>query len=227
VRRIPSNILVTAAALAAIVVGALVVLAVTDAATGLLLAIAALAVATTGIGIAIRSMLADQEGGPAVRPARRAPLVAAVVATATLAAAIVLPHEDAVAGDTSATDATGATQTLRNFLTAAALDDNAYAACQYLTAAEAARVAALAGQGQTCRAALIATPPSLPGVASPRSLRGLRLRTTVHGDRATIDAAGLRFVLVRATAAERNGFAAPHAAWRVAAGATALLVRPA
>ena len=126
--------------------------------------------------------------------------------------------------------AAAAADTVRSFLAAAVLDDDAYAACQYLTTAEQQRVAQLAGDGQTCRDALSATQPSFGGIQSEGALHALSLHVLIHDGAANVTAtphgqAAAHFVLQRTTAAEAATFEAPSAAWRIADGATAVLHR--
>ena len=91
-------------------------------------------------------------------------------------------------------------------------------------------MAALAGDGQTCRAALLATQPSFDGVHSEGSLHALQLHPVLRGDTADVTArtrAGtpVTFVLQRTTPAEAAAYEAPRSAWRIAGGATAVLGR--
>jgi hypothetical protein len=84
-------------------------------------------------------------------------------------------------------------------------------------------VAALAGDGQSCRAALSATEPSLAGVHSEGSLHALPMRVAVRDGTAVVTTPRVRFVLRPATSEERSAFQAPSGAWRIVSGATALL----
>jgi hypothetical protein len=224
----PRDLLLSVVALLALAIGAIVVLALTDTTGGLVFALVAAAAATVGVALVIRRMVADADGAAPVRGARRSLAAPAVVAAAALVVAVVLGHGDATSRSTQAPDAAGAAQTVRGFLATAVLDDDAYAACEYLTPGERQRIAGLAGQGQTCRDALTATPPALAGVTSAGNLHGLRLGTRLQGTRARVAVSGARtppltFALRRATAAELEEFQAPPAAWRIDAGATALL----
>ena len=157
-------------------------------------------------------------------------MLGAVAATA-LVVAVAIPRENAVSRSTQAPDAAAAAQTLRDFLAVAVVDDSPYAACEYLTPREQQSIARLAGQGQTCRDALTATPPALAGVATAGRIRRLHMRTVVREGRARITVSGagrtsLTFDLRRATPADLEAFEAPPAAWRIASGATALLGAP-
>jgi hypothetical protein len=223
-----TDLLLSTVVLLALVIAGVVVMAFADRTWGLVLALAAGATATVGMVLVTRSILADEDGARARGTAPRSPLVLGAVAAATLAVAVALAHGDASSRSTEGPDAAGAAQTLRDFLTSAVVDDNPYAACQYLTPGQQQRIARLAGQGQTCRDALTATPPALSGVTTAGHLRRLRTRTTVHGERARITVSGygtpsLRFVLRHATPSELEAFEAPPSAWRIASGATALL----
>ena len=145
---------------------------------------------------------------------------------------VVLLRDDAVARQTSRADAAGADQTLRDFLTAGAVDHNAYMACQYLTTSEQQQVVADVPSSNACRDAFTWTAPQIGGVDSLHTVNALRLRTVVRGDQAVISATGratrpLRFTLDRTTAAEYATYRAPIAAWRVASGVPALLPAPA
>jgi hypothetical protein len=230
-RRQRGDLLMSAVVLLAIAVGGVVVLALADTTFALVLAVAVLAAATIGMALVARRMLATGDGPPAAAPARRTALALGAVATTTLLVVVGAGHEDASSGTTEAPDAAAANQTLRDFLATAVVDGSPYAACEYLTPPEQQRIARLAGSGQTCADALTATPPALPGVTTDAGVRRLHLRTTVHGARArtTVSGSGvpsLRFELRRATPAEMAAFDAPPAAWRIASGATALLVSP-
>ena len=222
------DLLAITVALLAVAMGGFMVLALTATTAGLVLALVAAGLATVGIGLTLRVMLANTDATSTLRATRRSAVGLAALAAATLAVAVVAADEDAASHSTRAADAGGAAQTLRAFLGAAVLEDNAAAACNYLTASEQQRVAGLAGQGQTCRDALTGTPPVLHGVTSEGRLHALHLRTTLRRGRALITVSGSRtgpvtFALRPATPAELEAFAAPSARWRVASGATALL----
>jgi hypothetical protein len=157
----------------------------------------------------------------------------AAVATVVVIAVVLattLPVEKTAATSTARPTAAAAAQTVRDFLASAVLDDNAYAACQYLTTAEQQRVADLAGGDQTCRDALTSTQPSLGGIRSEGALHALALHVAIRDGSAEVTAtpngqAPVRFVLVRTTSAQAATFEAPPAAWRIADGATAVLHR--
>jgi hypothetical protein len=225
------DFLLSTIALVALVIACVVVMAVADTTWALVLALVTLAAATLGIVAVTRRLLSDQSGASPGRAVPRSALVLGAVAATTLVVAVALGRGDASSRSTGRPQAAGAAQTLRDFLVNAAVDDNAYAACEYLTPGEQQRVAGAAGQGQTCRDALTATPPALAGVATAGRVRRLHMRTVVRGGRARIAVSGagrtsLTFLLRRATPAELEAFEAPPAAWRIASGATALLGGP-
>jgi hypothetical protein len=189
------------------------------------LAFAGVAFAFAGVMVSI-GRLADRTDD--AQPARgRARAVAlGVVAIAMLVLAVTLP-EHTVARPAPAPVAR-AQDTVRGFLTAAVLNDDAYLACQYLTPAEQLRVARLAAPGATCQDAFVGSKPTFAGIQSEAELKALALRATVHGDRATVVAqrAGMgpvTFALRRATPAELDAFDAPQVPWRIDAGAAAVL----
>jgi hypothetical protein len=143
----------------------------------------------------------------------------------------VVARDDASGTNTARPDAAGAAQTLRDFVAVAVVDHNDYIACQYLSADEQARVTKLVPHAISCREALIQTPAGLDGVTSMGGLQQLKLRTAVTPGRAWITVAGphtrpLRFTLRRATAADRDTYEAPDAAWRITSGVGALLAAP-
>jgi len=236
----PGGLLGRIIVLAAVIVACLVARAAAHAPALLVVAVAALVAATAGIAQVAAVLLRDAGEGDEAAPERAAPRAATLargrragaatagVALAAVALAIVLPHGDA--GATATTPATAATadRTVRDFLGDAVLQNDSYDACQYLTQAAQARIARLAGEGESCRDALAATRPAFAGIASEQELRELPLHTTLRGGAAIVRAtppAGGRatFVLRPATAAEIAAFRAPRCAWRIATGATAVL----
>ena len=220
----PGQLLLAIVALVATIVGGLVATAETRAWWTLALTIGALVAAGTAVAICVHALLSQDDRGAPTVPARGPVVALATVATVAVALAVALPVEDSAAVSTATPDAAAAAATVRAFLASAVLDGNAYAACQYLAPDAQQQLARLAGDGQTCRDALTATDPSLAGVHSEGSLRGLHLRAAVRGGQAFVTAPGrVTFVLRPATAAEARAFAAPHAAWRIVAGATAVL----
>jgi hypothetical protein len=226
------DLLLSAIALIALVIACVVVTTFADTTWTLVLALATLAAATIGMALVTRRLLSDDADASPGRAVPRSALVLGAVAATTLVVAVALDRGDASSRSTDRAQAGGAAQTLRDFLVNAVVDDNSYAACQYLTPGEQQRVARVAGQGQTCRDALTATPPALAGVATGGRIRRLQMRTAVRGERARITVSGagrssLTFTLSRATPAELGAFEAPPAAWRIASGASALLGSPA
>ncbi|HEX2087009.1 MAG TPA: hypothetical protein VHF89_15110, partial [Solirubrobacteraceae bacterium] len=195
------------------------------------LALVAAGAAAVGAAFAVGAMLADDDGS-ATRARAGSPVVVCVtVGALALAAAVAVGWDDAATSSAAAPDPTGAAQTVRGFLTEAALDGDAYGACEYMTSGERRQVARLAGQRQTCADALTGASVSLPGIDTEAALRRLDVRTAAVGRRvvATVFGAGprpLSFTLERATPGERLAFDAPGAGWRIASGAAALLGAP-
>jgi hypothetical protein len=158
-------------------------------------------------------------------------LLGGVVATAQTHAwwTLALPDDRAAADSTTRPTAAAAAQTVRDFLATAVLEDNAYAACQYLTIAEQEEVARIAGGDQTCRDVLTASSPSFDGIQSEGALDALDPRAVVvGGSRADVTVArpgypAVTFVLQRASGADALAFGAPSAAWRIASDVTSAL----
>jgi hypothetical protein len=231
---------------AAVIVACLVVRAVTDVPGLLIVAIAALIVATAGMARITSILLSDGNGGgdggeaaeetvtdttPAPRRRARARWttagVAAVAGTA-VALAIALPHADARATAEEPATAATAGQAVRSFLADSVVDGNAELSCGYLTPAAQQRITLLAGAGQSCRAALNATRPAFGGIVSEGDLHALRLTVALSGGTALVRATPASgrpatFVLQRASAAATDPYRAPRCAWRIAAGETAVL----
>jgi hypothetical protein len=109
--------------------------------------------------------------------------------------------------------------TVRGFL-GAVVDNDGVDACRYLTNPERVRAAQHACQAFFGAATLWSD--GRP-VTSDAQLDGLSYRT--HGSTVTVD--GRRFVLVRATPAERTEFLAPPTPWRIASNVRWLAVAPA
>jgi hypothetical protein len=108
------------------------------------------------------------------------------------------------------------------------LEDDPYAACQYLTIGAQEEVGRIAGGDQTCRDALTARPPSFAGVHSEGALEALDVRAVLMG-RSTADTTvrgpgrpTVTFVLKRTVPAESAAFAAPAAASRIASARPAI-----
>jgi hypothetical protein len=185
--------------------------------------IVCLLAAAAAVAFSVNAMLGQDDRTDAAEPYRGPVAALAAVVAIAVVLAIALPIEDSAAVSTTVPDASSAAATVRAFLAAAVLDGNAYAACQYLAPSEQQLVAALAGDGQSCRAALGATEPSLAGLHSEGSLHALPMRVAVRDGTAVVTTPRVRFVLQSATSAERSAFQAPSGAWRIVSGATALL----
>ena len=214
----------------AVLIGAVVATARADAAWTVTLAVVGLVVAAAGVGMSLRGLMEGADDATPEAPGRGLVAVLASVAAIAVVLALTLPVANSSATSTTRPTADAADQTLRDFLATAVLDDSAYPACQYLTAAEQQRVATLAGDGQSCRAALLATQPSFDAIHSEGSLHALPLHAVVHGDTADVTARPhgrppATFVLQRTTPAEAAAYEAPPSAWRVARGATAVLAQ--
>jgi hypothetical protein len=225
-----TNMLLRIIALVAILVGAVVATAQTRAWWTVALAVAGLLIATYLTAASMRRLLAVDDDADPQEPGRRRFAALSIAAIAAVVLAVTLPVDESAAVSTARPTAAAAADTVRSFLATAVLDDNAYAACQYLTAAEQQRVAELAGGDQTCRDALSATQPSLDAIRSEGALHALALHAAIRDGAADVTAsppgrATVRFVLVRTTSAQAATFEAPPAAWRIADGATAVLHR--
>ena len=217
-------------ALVAILVGAVVATAQTRAWWTVALAVAGLIIAAGLTAASMRRLLSEDDDTDSQEPGRRRFALLSIVAIAAVVLAVTLPVDESAAVSTARPTAAAAAETVRSFLAAAVLDDNAYAACQYLTTAEQQRVADLAGGDQTCRDALSATHPSLDEIGSEGALHALALHAVIRAGTADVTATPhgrgtVRFVLVRTTSAQAATFEAPPATWRIAHGATAVLHR--
>jgi hypothetical protein len=225
-----TNMLLRIIALVAILVGGVVATAQTRAWWTVALAVAGLLIAAYLTAASMRRLLAVDDDADSQEPGRRRFAALSIAAVAAVVLAVTLPVDESAAVSTARPTAAAAAQTVRSFLATAVLDDNAYAACQYLTTAEQQRVADLAGGDQTCRDALTSTQPSLGGIRSEGALHALALHVAIRDGAAEVTAtpngqAPVRFVLVRTTSAQAATFEAPPAAWRIADGATAVLHR--
>jgi hypothetical protein len=223
----PQRLLLEILVFVAILVGAVVAIAEADAWWTAALAVAGLVIAALGIALAVRAMLRPGEASP-VAPGRARVAASAVAAAVAVVLAFVVPVADSAATSTARPNAEAAAQTVRDFLADAVLDDNAYAACQYLTPGAQQSVANLAGDGQTCRDALMATQPSFGTVHSEGALHALGLDAVVRDATATVTArpagrAPVTFVLSRTTPDETAAYGAPSSQWRITDGATAVL----
>jgi hypothetical protein len=225
VDRVP--LLIWAAALAALMVGAIV--AATQIDTGWAVALACLGLVATAVAMAVvtRSFLADLQDEDPQAPsafARWPALALGAVAAAAIAIAFFGTRQDEVAAATSSATSVTAARTVRQFLVAAYVDGDGEAACSYLSQQEQ-RQAAVAGQSTTCRDALNhpAGPPELAALTSPRQVRDLPAHVQLAGGDATIRAGGRVFLLRPATAAERAQYNAAPGYWRISSGVTSLL----
>jgi hypothetical protein len=224
----PGQLVMRVIALVALLVGAIAATARTHALWMLVVTLAGLVAAAVAVAISVQAMLGQDDRTDATEPYRGPTALLAGVAALTIVLAIALPVGDSAAVSTRTPHAAAAAATVRAFLASAVLDDNAYAACQYLAPSAQEQVTTLVGGGQTCRDALTSTEPAFAGVHSEGSLHALRLRAVVRDGTAFVTArrAGrspVIFELRPATAAEASAFEAPSAAWRIVSGATALL----
>jgi hypothetical protein len=206
---------------------AVAVLTTTDSWWATALALAAVAFTVTGVLLSL-ALLADgrTDGDPAT--GRGTAIALGVVTAVALLLVVVLPSD--AAAPTAPSPAEQAQATVRQFLVAAVLNNDAYLSCEYLTPAERRRVARASGPAKTCQEAFVAAHPGFPALTSVTAVDALSMRTTVNGDRAVVLVprqqplrAPLRFGLRRATTAELNEFHAPQVPWRIASGATAIV----
>jgi hypothetical protein len=113
---------------------------------------------------------------------------------------------------------------VKDYLVNAAVDQNGYEACVYLTGTEQRAAVARSG-GPECRQAFDLATLRLGGQTIETALQVKRLaaRASVRGDRATVrlsrNGDSAAFELVKATPAETNEFLAPDTEWRIAGGA--------
>jgi hypothetical protein len=223
----PARLVIRIVVLTGVIVGAVVVVAKADAGWADVLAVGATVIAACAVGASLRSMLGAEEAPQS--PRGRGGLVAlAAIPVIAVALAITLPTQESVARTGGEPTAAGAEQTVRDFLAVSVIDNNAYAACQYLTVAEQQRLGSAAGGQETCREALTATQPSFTGIQAEGGLDALPFRAVVRGDTAYVTATphGGRpatFVLRRTTPAEAAAYQAPSAAWRIDDGVSAVL----
>jgi hypothetical protein len=225
----PGDLLLRIVVLVALLVGAVVATAQSHAWWTLALAVAGLVLAAGAIALTVQAMLGRDVDARPSAPGRARVAALVALAAVALVPAVVIPKDDSAGDSTTSPTAAAATQTVRDFLAGAVLEDSPYAACQYLTLSEQDAVARIAGDGQTCRDALTARPPSFAGIHSEGALRALDLRAAVVGH-ATADVtvdrprhAPVTFVLRRTTPADSLAFAAPSATWRIASGAIGVL----
>jgi hypothetical protein len=223
----PQRLLLDIIVLVAILVGAVVAIAEANAWWTAAIAVAALVIAALGVTLVVGAMLRASDAS-AVDPSRGRVVASAAVAAVAVVLAIVLPDAGSAATSTARPTVGAAAQTVRDFLANAVLEDNAYVACQYLTAGAQQSVARLAGENQTCRDALNATQPSFGAIHSEGALHALRLDTVVRNGTADVTARpsgqpSVTFVLAPTTPAEASAYEAPSSAWRIADGAIAVL----
>jgi hypothetical protein len=221
------RLLIDIIVLVAILVGAVVAIGQANAWWTAAIAVAALLIAALSVAFVVGAMLRATDAS-SLDPSRGRIVAAAAVAAVAVVLAIALPDEGSAATSTAHPTAGAATQTVRDFLANAVLEENAYVACQYLTTAAQQSVARLAGDNQTCRDALTATQPSFGAIHSEGALHALRLDTVVRNGTADVTARpsgqpSVTFVLAPTTPAEASTFEAPSSAWRIADGATAVL----
>jgi hypothetical protein len=220
----PGELMFRIVILIALLVGSVVATAQTHAWWTLALAVAGLVLAAGGVLISVQDMLRRGDDAEPSAPIRGRVAALAVLAAVALVLAVALPDQQSAAASTTSPTASAASQTVRDFLATAVLEDNAYAACQYLTVSEQDVVARAAGADQTCRDAFVAAPPSFDGIQSEGALHALDARGVLVGASTadvTVDRRGyapVTFVLRRATGADAVAFAAPPAAWRIASG---------
>jgi hypothetical protein len=223
----PARLVLRIVVLTGVIVGAIVVIAKADAGWADVLAVGATVLAAGAVGASLHSMLGADETPEA--PRGRVGVVAlAGIPVVAIALAITLPTQESAARTGGQPTAAGAAQTVRDFLAVSVLDNNAYAACQYLTPAEQQRLGSAAGGQQTCREVLTATQPFFAGIHAEGGLDALPLRAVVRGDTASVTATphggrSATFVLRRTTPAEAVVYEAPSAAWRIDDGVDAVL----
>jgi hypothetical protein len=154
VERVP--LLLWAAALAALVVGAIVAAAETDSDWAVALACVALVATAMAMAVVTRSFLLDEEDVDPATPrasARRHALGLAVIAAAAIAIAFLGSRHDDVGAATTSGTSGAAEETVREFLVAAYVDDDGESACGYLAQNEQRQVA-VTDRTTSCRNAL-------------------------------------------------------------------------
>jgi hypothetical protein len=128
----PRGLLLRIIALTGLLVGAVVVTARVDAWWMVTIAVAALVIAAGGIGVSVARMLRASDSVPP-GSGMRSVVASAVVGVAAVVLAIALASEESAGASAARPTAASADQTIRDFLAGSVLDDNAYAACGYLT----------------------------------------------------------------------------------------------
>jgi hypothetical protein len=149
------------------------------------------------------------------------------MAVVMLVLATFVVSSDQAASSTASDSASAAVQTVRDYVTAATVDQAGATACNYLTLQEQQLVARLAGPDAVCRDAISATQAASTVPGSVRGIQALAVTATVRDGQARVilgqGSGALSFVLRRATAAERSEFQAPLSDWRITAGAASVL----
>jgi hypothetical protein len=225
VDRVP--LLLWAATLAALMVGAIVAVAEIDKDWALALACVGLVATAVAMAVVTRSFLLDEEGEDFEAPpasGRWPALALAAIAAAALSIAFLGSRHDEVAAATSPDTSVAAERTVREFLLAAYVDGDGESACGYLSRHEQRQVA-VPGRSTTCRDVLndLAGPPELAALTTPRQVRDLPARVRLARGGVTVRLGGGVFLLRPATAEEQSQFNAPPGYWRISSGVTALL----
>jgi hypothetical protein len=219
----PGQLTLRVIGLCALLVAGIVATALSHTLWVLLITLAGLLAAAAAMALSVNAMLGNDDRADGSEPYRGPTALLAAISALTIVLAIALPVATSAAVSTTTPDARSAADTVRAFLASAVIDNNSYAACEYLAPSAQAQVATMAGYGQTCRDALAATTPSFRGVTSEGSLHALTLRAAVRDGTAFVTGRGVTFALRPATAAEKSAFQAPQADWRIVSGATAVL----
>ena len=169
-----------------IIVTAVIVVIRADAWWTSLLAATGVAAGACGVVLVAFALLADEDDAePEAGPDRTGSIALGTVAVVLLVLALVVPeHEAKESTAKPAATAQSADETVRQFLLAAIVEDDAYPSCQYLTTAQQATLARQAG-ATSCRLALTSTSPSLDGVQNEADVDRLKIGVRVAGDRAT------------------------------------------
>jgi hypothetical protein len=223
------SLLVWIALLLATALAAVIAMATLHDTTGFALAGGALVATVVATLLVVRAELTQDEPPPAApRSAHRrlAGGLALLVAVGMLPIVTVVVSGDQAASSTASDSAGAAVQTVRDYVTAATLDEDG-GACNYLTLREQQLVARLAGPDAVCRDAFGDTQPASTVPASVHAIQALAVTATVRDGQARVilghGSEALSFVLRHATAAERSEFEAPPSDWRITAGAASVL----
>lgn len=226
--RVP--LLVWIVLLLATALAAVVAMATLHDTAGFALAVSALVATVLATLLVVRAELTQEEPLPvAARFAhqRLAGGLALLVAVVLLAIAPFVVSSDHTASSTASDSTRAAVQTVRDYVTAATLDQAGETACNYLTLHEQQVVARLAGPDAVCREAFSDTQPPSRVPGSVHAIRALAVTATLRNGQARVmlgeGSRALSFVLRRATAIEQSAFDAPPSHWRIAAGAASVL----